>query len=182
MDPHKEMTTAMTAHNHQVLIEAAAHWALHYSKRAPKPLFAVPCFYFTLDNAGLPNSESIHFVRVTDAFTTSPEGLLRRAKELRHPPGTHAAVLVYALGEDDELYADALGAPVKFLVYAYIPASEKHAGFLERRLVSGTVDALNVEPDRHLPFDVRRPPAAPGLRTTAGADLHIAKPASELVH
>lgn len=149
----------MTAPEENTLIASAARWALHYSTRSPRPLFATPAFYFTLDTRGLPNSESIHFVALTDAFNTPPEGLLRRAKHLRHAPGTKAVVLAYALGDDDDLYTDAVNKPARFLVYTYTPASAHAAGFLERRLVSFSDEKVFIDQDRHLAFDSKKPPA-----------------------
>ena len=175
----------MTAPEENTLIACAARWALHYSTRSPRPLFATPAFYFTLDTRCLPNSESIHFVALTDAFNTPPEGLLRRAKHLRHAPGTRAVVLAYALGDDDDLYTDAVHKPSRFLVYTYTPASADTQGLLERRLVSVSDGDVRIDQDRHLAFDSRKPPAvhSSGRRaaTATATEPEIVAPAAPLV-
>lgn len=142
----------MKAENPEHLIAAAARWALQYARRAPGPLFATPCFYFTLSAKGLPNSESIHFPTLADTVHSAPEAMLRRAKRLQHPPGTNAAVLVYALGDDEELFCDALQPPAKFLVYIFVPRTLGVPMF-ERRVVSQVGGVPIVELDRKLPFD-----------------------------
>ena len=168
----------MKADNPDPMIAAAARWALQYARRAPGPLFATPCFYFTLSAKGLPNSESIHFPTLADALHSAPEAMLRRAKRLRHPPGTHAAVLVYALGEDEEIFSDALVPPAKFLVYVFVPRALGKPMF-ERRIVRAVGSELLVEVDRRLAFDACTPlrledssvplsPASP----PAGATVH----------
>ena len=173
----------MTAPEENKLIACAARWALHYSTRSPRPLFATPAFYFTLDTRGLPNSESIHFVALTDAFNTAPEGLLRRAKHLRHAPGTQAVVLVYALGIDDELYTDAISKPAQLLVYTYTPASSGAAGLLERRLVRSKGDEVVIDQDRHLAFDSRKPPAVHSAgRSSSTSEPAIAVSAPLVLH
>jgi len=169
----------MTASNPHPLIESAARWALHYAKRAPGPLFATPCFYFTVDSKGLPNSQSIHFVHLADACNLPPEALLRRAKHLRHPPSTSAAVLVYALDPDGEIYTDAVARPAQFLVYTYVP-SGMGKPLLERRIVTDDGTAAAVGPDQQLPFDRRatmvlanEPSRHPATVTIpAGASIH----------
>lgn len=146
------LSRAMKADLNDPMITAAAHWALQYARRAPGPLFATPCFYFTLSAKGLPNSESIHFPTLADALHSAPEAMLRRAKRLRHPPGTNAAVLVYALGEDEEIFSDALRPPAKFLVYVFVPRAMGTPMF-ERRIVRTVSGEPVVEIDRCIAFD-----------------------------
>lgn len=146
----------MKAEHTEHLIAAAARWALQYARRAPGPLFATPCFYFTLSAKGLPNSQSIHFPSLADTLHSAPEAMLRRAKRLQHPPGTNAAVLVYALGEDEEIFCDALQQPAKFLVYIFVPRTMGEPMF-ERRVVSQIAGVPVIELDRKLPFDASTP-------------------------
>lgn len=170
----------MTAADTNLLIASAARWALHYAKQSPRPLFATPCFYFTLDSRGLPNSESIHFVQLSDALHAPPEALLRRAKNLRHPPETSAAVLAYALSEDGEIFCDAIGSPHQFLLYTYVPTILGGPIF-ERRLAQEVHSEVRILPDRHIPFDLRAAPrlndqaapmAPPTVTIPAGASVH----------
>lgn len=148
----------MTASDHDNIIRDAAKWALHYSDRPAAPLYHTPCFYFTLDCKGFPNSASIHFVSIADALHTRPEGILRRAKYLPHAPGTRAAVVAYAIGHDGELYSDALRPPAMLLVYAYKPGTRGEKGMFERRVVSRNGDQALIHADRVLPFDNARVP------------------------
>lgn len=135
------------------LIQAAAKWAVFYSLKSPSPLFATPCYYFTLDARGLPDCESIHFVRQGDALHAPPEAILRRARSMRRP-STHAAVVVYALSHEGDIHAEP-AAPYRFLVYTYVPSDRGTPAF-ERRIVEVEASGTHVvHHDALLPFDRR---------------------------
>lgn len=136
------------------LVESAARWLVYYAGRPPRPLAFCPCFYFTVDQKGMPNSDSIRFVPVTDALSCVPEAILRRAKLLPRYPTTHAIVLAYALDSAGELLTDALVAPARYVFYVHIP-SQWGVTMFERRMASAIGDAVIVSPDEALPFDLR---------------------------